>query len=43
MVADTLSRVPGAELFGASLLCSVAYTLGIEHVDDGCADVDFDL
>ncbi len=42
-MADTLSRVPGSELLGASFLCSFVCTLGIEHVDDGCADVDFDL
>ena len=43
VVADTLSRIPGSELLGASLLCSSACTLGNAHVDDGCADVDFDM
>ena len=43
VVADTLSRVPGSELLDVLCLCSSVFTLGIEHVDDGCADVDFDL
>ena len=43
MVADTLSRIPGSEMLDVSLLCSCWYTLGVEHVDDGCADVDADL
>ena len=43
VVADTLSRVPGSESLLASSLCSYVCTLGVEHIDDGCADVDFDL
>ena len=43
VVADALSRVPGSEALDVSLLCSFVCTLGVEHVDDGCADVDFDL
>ena len=43
MVADALSRVPGSEALDASLLCGYVCTLGVEHVDDGCADVEFDL
>ena len=43
MVADALSRVPGSEVLAASGLCSFCYTLGVEHVFDGCADVDDEL
>ena len=25
------------------MLCSQVCTLGVDHVDDGCADVEFDL
>ena len=43
MVADALSRVLGSEVLDAGSLCSVFCTLGVMHVDDGCADVDADL
>ena len=43
MVADTLSRIPGSEKLDQVELCSYCCTLGVLHVDDGCADVDVDL
>ena len=43
MIADALSRVPGSEMLTASLLCSSLCTLGVQHVDDGCADTDYDM
>ncbi len=42
-MADTLSRVPGSEVLDVSSLCSFVCTLGVVHVDDGCADVEHDL
>ncbi len=42
-MADALSRVPGSEVLDVGSLCSLFCTLGISHVDDGCADVDADL
>jgi hypothetical protein len=35
VVADSLSRIPGTETLSALFLCSVFYTLGVQH----CADV----
>ena len=40
MVADALSRIPWSEKLSSLLLCSCTCTLGLEHIDDGCADVD---
>ena len=42
-MADALSRIPGSEMLDVGSLCSVFCTLGVPHVDDGCADVDADL
>ena len=38
VVADALSRVPGAESISSLLLlCSSDFTLGMQHIDDlGC-------
>ena len=35
--------MPGADALQHLMLCSQVCTLGIDHVDDGCADVEFDL
>ena len=43
MVADTLSRIPGAENLDLGLLCSVGHTLGLCHVDSGYDDVSADV
>ena len=34
VVADTLSRVPGAESVDCMQICTLQYTLGLQHVDD---------
>lgn len=43
MVADALSRVPGSETLLGHMLCSCWCTLGVSHVDDGCADMADDV
>ena len=43
-MADTLSRIPGAESLPLNLLCSFDYTLGSENLDDTfCTDDDVDV
>ena len=37
-MADTLSRIPGAESLPLHLLCSHVYTLGSCNLDDTCCD-----
>ena len=34
MVADVLSRVPGAEDLSSVQLCSLTHSLGVPHVND---------
>ncbi len=34
MVADVLSRVPGAEDLSSASLCSLTHSLGVPHVND---------